>query len=67
MMLVGLGEWVEMMGSEIVEEREREGGRVYVCLEAFWGVGRRHCWAEPRTDSERSHGQGCDLELVTKY
>ena len=31
----------------------------------FWGVGRRHCWAEPRTDSERSHGQGCDLELVT--
>ena len=31
----------------------------------FWGVGRRHCRAEPRTDSERSHGRGSDLELVT--
>ena len=34
-------------------------------VDGFWGVGRRHCRAEPITDSERSHGRGSDLELVT--
>ena len=40
------------------------GGR-RAAMGGFWGVGRRHCRAEPRTDSERSHGRGSDLELVT--
>ena len=48
-------------GTGLDARTSRDNGAV----DGFWGVGRRHCRAEPRTDSERSHGRGSDLELVT--
>ena len=61
------GHWIKSLPKKFITANTnsarsaitRGGGRI------LWGVGRRHCRAEPITDSERSHGRGSDLELVT--